>query len=349
MKLSCANILALFLMSILVGCGENHNLRNFYYNKSFEYIASISLMENKDFCIVLADFHEKSYSKYKSRLEKVIDLYPRQVIYNFVDVNNLMSDKYIKWLAPISLPVTCVFSYKGRLIDIVPGMANESLLYVEKALENGEITQYHYPNRFNSNKEQLIPFLNNVLQCMRNLDQGIFLNQYELLNESSDYPYYCYLCMIGEMLSGDTIKAQDFACRLIEMENPYYLDIYRDEFVRAKKVIDPDFDISKEPILIVNSKNIDLPQCNLNEKVPFRLHIRNDGEKTLRIYKLFKSCSCLKQKKDINNMEILPKDSIVVDFVFEADRQGKVTREIFVTSNAINESIVYVKISATVL
>jgi hypothetical protein len=62
-------------------------------------------------------------------------------IYNIVDVNSVDNDWYMKWLCPVSTPLTCIFSSDGILIDLIPGISKESFLYSEEAIKNMAINK----------------------------------------------------------------------------------------------------------------------------------------------------------------------------------------------------------------
>lgn len=98
------------------------------------------------------------------------------------------------------------------------------------------MTKFHYPNRFNLSKSRIIPLLNQILECKTNLDQGIYIPT--ILNNSIDslkYPYPYYLKIIGGLMEEDTVKLRAVADSMIELENPYYLELFRKEFIVAKK------------------------------------------------------------------------------------------------------------------
>ena len=50
----------------------------------------------------------------------------------------------------------------------------------------------------------------------------------------------------------DTVKLRAVADSMIELENPYYLELFRKEFIVAKKILNPYFNINNEPNIIVN-------------------------------------------------------------------------------------------------
>ena len=76
---------------------------------------------------------------------------PKQMVYQMV--------------VPVSLPLTCVFTSDGHLVDLIPGAAKESFLYVQKALTDLQMTEYHYPNRFSMPKKKLITLFDRILDC----------------------------------------------------------------------------------------------------------------------------------------------------------------------------------------
>ena len=76
--------------------------------------------------------------------------------------------------------------------------------------------------------------------------------------------------------------------------------------------------------------------------------IYNDGKQSLKVSEIYKSCTCL-ELEDSENFSIPPQDSVKVHFTFKAEEQGDILRDIFITSNAMNTPILYVKVLANVL
>ena len=293
----------------------------------------------------LLEPYTSEFSKqYRRRLERALPL--ENAIYNMVDINVPANGWYMKWLCPMSLPLTCVFSSDGSLVDLIPGATKESFLYTKEALLKGNRTNFHYVNRFNKKKDKLIPLLNQTLKCKIGLDQGVFME----LNDSANvlYPYSYYLRILGKMMDNDTVNARLIAEDMVKLENPYYLSLYRDEFITAKKILNPGFDASNDPNIRVHKNVITLPDHKIGETVPFNITIYNDGEQPLKVFDIFKSCTCLKLN-GANTFTIFPKDSVNVNFTFEADQLGEVYRDIFIASNAINAPILYVKTLANVI
>ena len=187
-----------------------------------------------------------------------------------------------------------------------------------------------------------------IFECKTNLDQGIYIPT--ILNNSIDslkYPYPYYLKIIGGLMEEDTVKLRAVADSMIELENPYYLELFRKEFIVAKKILNPYFNINNEPNIIVNKNQISL-KGKIDKDISFAISICNDGGQPLNILKIFTSCSCLKQIDHVEDFVITPKDSVWVKFNFKSEEQGEVVRDIFITSNAINKPILYVKVLADI-
>ena len=310
----------LFVCMFLVNC-SNPRKASIYYNETFEHVCSLANKSKEAFCVVLVDSTQRLSQKY------------------LLNLNNTNL---------VSLPLTCVFSSDGVLIDLIPGATKETFLYTKEILSSLTMTKFHYPNRFNLSKSRIIPLLNQILECKTNLDQGIYIPT--ILNNSIDslkYPYPYYLKIIGGLMEEDTVKLRAVADSMIELENPYYLELFRKEFIVAKKILNPYFNINNEPNIIVNKNQISL-KGKIDKDISFAISICNDGGQPLNILKIFTSCSCLKQIDHVEEFVITPKDSVWVKFNFKSEEQGEVVRDIFITSNAINKPILYVKVLADI-
>ncbi len=340
-------LLRIFFLSILFtwGCDSNKE-QNIYYNQSIENTHAIASQHRWNYCVILLDSTQKSSNQYRQKLENVLPL--ENAIYNIVDVNAPIAEWYVKWLCPISLPLTCVFSSNGTLIDLIPGATKESFLYTKNALLKEEKTEFHYVNRFNKKKEQIIPLFDQILKCNIDLEQGIFTELNDSILDSLKYPYPYYLGILGNMINNDTINAKLMAENMIKLETPYFLSLYKDEFIKAKKTINPKFDISNEPNIRVREEVITLSNHKVGETIPFDITIYNDGKLPLKVYKIFKSCTCLKLD-GTDDFNISSKDSAKVHITFKTEQQGEIIRDVFITSNAINIPILYVKILANIM
>lgn len=47
--------------------------------------------------------------------------------------------------------------------------------------------------------------------------------------------------MVGELMDNDTIETKTLANLMMKLENPYYLELFKNEFITAKKVLNPNF------------------------------------------------------------------------------------------------------------
>ena len=310
-------------------------------NKSIEETKIIAHDMHSGYCIVLLDSTQILSRQYREKIENSIIEEP--TIYNLVDINIPENEWFLKWLCPISLPLTCVFSKDGNLLDLIPGSTRESLLYANDAMSKECTTDFHYINRFDQKKEHLIPILNHILKCSLDIRQGVFVDN--SITDTLKYPYPYYLKILGYMINNDTISAINAAEEMLMLENSYYLDLYNNEFVTAKTIVDPNFDVSKEPNIRVNKDEVILSYLKKDETYPFDITIFNDGEKKLEVSKIYLSCTCLKLET-ADHLTVSPKDSVQLHFLFKPDQKGDVFREIFITSNAINTPIQYIKITA---
>ena len=240
-----------------------------------------------------------------------------------VDINLPQNKWYTKWLVPVSLPLTCVFTSDGHLVDLIPGAAKESFLYVQKALTDLQMTEYHYPNRFSMPKKKLITLFDRILDCNTGLKEGIYLKE-ELrdIYDSLPYPYPYYIGLVGALAENDTVTALSLARSMTDLENPYYMEIFRDEFIMAKKTINPHFDVKDEATIRIHPARILLSNCLPGMEKPFTISIFNDGKRPLNVSKIFKSCSCLKWPKESEKVIVPSNDSAYLDFIYRADRRG---------------------------
>lgn len=335
----------IIICSWLFGC-DGH-ICKIYSNRSFEDICSIANTNKEAFCIVLVDSTQELSREYCLKNKEFIDT--NNAFYNIIDVNIPSNGWYMKWLCPLSLPLTCVFSEDGTLIDLIPGATKETFLYTDKAISDKKITKYHYPNRFKLPKYTAISLLNQVLECKMDLDQGIYIPS-ALSNpiDSLKYPYSFYLGIVGELMENDTVESKILAKSMMKLENPYYLELFKTEFITAKKVLNPDFEINDEPNIRLDNDIVSLSDCKVGENSPFVIPIHNDGKYPLKISKIFTSCSCLSLIDHKKEFVIAPKDSAMVRFNFKSEESGEVTRDVFITSNSINRPILYVKILANI-
>lgn len=339
-------ILFIYIICLL-GCVKRETV--IYENSPFEDIYSLAEISNSPLCIVLTDSTNNLSKEFVFQLEKNYKPLLDKTILNIVDISSIENEWYIKWLCPASIPLTCVFSSKGNLIDLIPGASKETFLYIEEAVSKMKTTDFHWPNHFKTNKKNILPYLDNLLQQKILIDEGVYSPlELRLLVDSLNYPYSNYLKLLGELMERDTIGAQQTAQSLIKLETPASLELYKNEFITAKKVLNPNFNINEEPHIRVDSANIYLSNCKQDETTPFEVLVYNEGDRPLKISKIHTSCSCLEQHKYDEDVVIKSKESFPVKFYFTPDMKGEILRDIFITSNAINMPILHITVLANV-
>lgn len=332
----------------LMGCSKKDATA--YENVSFEDICSTAMMHDSPFCIVLSDTSNNLSKEYIYQLKKNYDYLYEKSFYNIIDISNKKNEWYLKWLRPVSFPLTCVFSSDGTLIDLIPGASKETFLYTAEAIKYLIFTDFHWPNFFEMNKKQVVPLLNDILIQKENLYQGIYTpSEMDQLIDSLKYPYSYFLKLVGEIMIHNEKGAQHTAQSLINLETPQSFELYRNEFSTGKKVLFPDFDFNAEPHIRVDAIRINLPDCKENVSYLFEVLVHNDGDKPLIVSEIHTSCMCLEQHKYDKNIVVKPKDSFPIKFYFTPDMKGEMFREIFIASNAINIPILHIDIFANAI
>ena len=352
MNMQATRKILLFTMAaFLLCCNRANNERFFiYYDKPFECLQMKAAIKNKPFVIVLIDSTQDASRRYLQQLLTTYKHLTKNAIYNIVDISNKDNQWYIKWLLPASLPLTCVFSPTGKLIDLIPGTSRESFLYTEEAIKNMEATVFHWPNRFGMNKKEVIPLLGKLLEEKHFLSVGGHSpTALKALVKALPYPFSMYLKLKGEMMIQNTVGAKRIAEALIKIETPYFLELYREEFITARKIINPDFDINTEANIRVDKTIIILDNSIVDESVPVNITVYNDGERPLRISRVYLSCTCLELLGDSRNIVIEAKSSHVFNIYFTPDNEGEISRNVFIASNAINMPILHIQIQANTI
>lgn len=338
----------MILYLCMTGCWDV-NIKT-YMNKSFEDIYLLAKKSNSPFCIVLIDSCQELSREYSLHLCGDYRYLAKKSIYNFINIRTLKNEWYLKWLCPISMPLTCVFSSEGRLLDLIPGSDKESFLYVEKVLTTMTTTEYHWPNQFQMNKIAVLPFLNSILFNKRNLDRGVYIpDDIDRVIDSLSYPYSYYLKLTGALMIHDSIEAESAAKYLLNLKTPYIMDLYKNEFITANKVLNKDYEVDNDAVIQIENDSVNLFNCKINENFPVNINVYNVGCKPLIISKIHTSCSCIEELDKKDEIIINPKHSVVLKFNFNPDVKGDVYRSIYIASNAINMPIFHITIVATVV
>ncbi|GHE36963.1 DUF1573 domain-containing protein [Sphingobacterium griseoflavum] len=316
---------------------------------TFAEVQQIAQQKEQPFCVVLTDSAQELSNEYIQLLKGEYGYLAKKAVFTVLDIRDEESARYIKWLTPVSLPLACVFSPDGQLIDLIPGAAKESFLYTNEAITNRHITAYHWPNRFQKNKQAVVPFLNQAWTFSHSIDQGDFKwKKYVPLADTLQYPYIEYLLFKAALLSQDSTYSLRNAQRLLSWEASGTLALYKDEFIAAKKVVDPDFSLAKAPRIRTEKESITLSNLNIGQDVPIDIVLHNDGEEPLHIEQINMSCSCVRLEGPDEGIVIHGKKSNTARFYFKPEDQGDLTRDIFISSNALNQPNLHINILAHV-
>jgi len=342
---STKTIILFFVLVSLFSCRKKaHDL---YKNADFNLMLSISQNENRAFCIVLTDSNQVESEEYLSKLNTTYKYLIQNANYNILDLNIDSNSWYKKWLNPISLPVTCIFSSNGKLIDLIPGYSKETFLYSQEAIKNSSTTEYQWPNRFGRNKNTVLPWLDQLLKIKLNLAKGVYHSaKVNGLMDSLNYPYAIYMVLLGEKISKNHDRLQSISSELLRQESAFTLSVYRDEFIEAKTILNPDFNAKDAPSIRVDTPDILLKNCKVNQKSVLNIPVYNDGEYPLKIESIEISCTCLELLGKSKDIIIAPKESHIIRLYFTPHETGQVARDLYIASNAINKPLLHINILA---
>lgn len=337
--------LSVFIM--LVACtSEKTSIRQ---GETFDGVLKIAQQKNQSFCVVLTDSTQGFSREYVESLQGDYSYITNKAVFNVIDISAEESEWYIKWLTPVSLPLACVFTPDGQLIDLIPGAAKESFLYTDQAIETHEITAYHWPNRFQRNKQMIVPLLKQVNQFKQDINNENYQwKVYESLSDSLQYPYIDYLMLKAAVLRKDLVSAIGNAQRLLNTESSGTLELYKDEFIEAKKIINPNFSVLKAPSIRTDYERITLADLEIGQSVPIDIVLYNDGEEALKIEKINMSCTCVHLDGPSEGILIEGKKSYTAKFYFTPEDVGDVSRDVFISSNALNQPNLHISILANV-
>ncbi|MDR2272477.1 MAG: DUF1573 domain-containing protein [Sphingobacterium sp.] len=337
----------LFTLIAIVSCTPKEE--NVQTNRTYEEILKTAQQKKLPFCIVLTDSTQSPSKEYLESINGTYNYIADNAIFNIIDVSSKESKVYLKTFVPTSLPLTCIFSSDGKLIDLIPGIAKESFLYMEQAFKEGKTTQYHWPNSFQKNKETLMPILKQLVDFENNLgNKNYKWEQYAHLSDSLKYPYIDYLLMKAAVITNDTDLMISRAQKLLSTESSRNLELYKEEFIEAKKIIDPTFNIANAPSIRTTNKNIVLSDLKIGQSIPLDIILYNDGKESLKIEKIDMSCSCVTLEGINSEIVIGSGKKYTARFYFKPTDSGELTRDIFIYSNAINQPNLHINILAHV-
>lgn len=191
--------------------------------------------------------------------------------------------------------------------------------------------------------------LNALLFIKQKIDKGEDVSHAidSALNQS-EHPYVVYLKSLNEAQQGrheSSIYWANLFLSTIEA-NSYYFQVYGNLIGQAKMTADPNYALDKDGELSI-VEELSLGDCKLHEARPFGLMITNKGQSPLFIHDIVLGCTCVEFSNEKKQYTLQPMQSQTIDFVFKADVQGEIFREIMFFSNGINP-VERVQITATV-
>jgi hypothetical protein len=341
--------LSVLFVCILISCRKQTE-SDILSGQTFEDVLLRAEKEQKYLCLVLIDSGQhNAMDLLKNQLNGEFKSLKKKTVFNIVDIYAGGNRWYEKWLCPVSVPLTCVFSPDGTLLNLIPDLTYESFAYMKKTVEDGQTdNEYYCYNRFGMNKKGYVDAMNSVLLAKRKFETGDNLRSLiDTSLEQVKYPFNLFLKMKNEERLQDSVNMVHACRELLAINTPYELLLYKEEFTESKKVLDPSYDITKDPCLEVMPVVVEIGQCEYHERKPFFIVLKNTGDKPVKISTVETSCSCVSFLGREAQYIILPHDSVQMPFEFYAEQKGEIERGCYFVSDARNP-VVDVKILATV-
>lgn len=169
------------------------------YNKDFEFIISKSKEQKMNFCVVLLDSRSSTYESYLKKLDENKHNISKGIV-NIVDITKKENRWYEELLCPNSVPLACVFTHKGELVNIIGGGMYESFMNLAKSLGENKKNECTYRNiRLELDKYELIKFMDKMFKYTNSLNRGedITININDIVKEK-EYPYNLKLKFANE-------------------------------------------------------------------------------------------------------------------------------------------------------
>ncbi|WP_333625757.1 DUF1573 domain-containing protein [Sphingobacterium siyangense] len=341
------SFLLLSVIFILICCRNKSN--EIYQNKTDNFIDSLAVSEGKAYCVILIDTSRYLSKEYINSLNSNLQYISEKAIINIIDVSEDNYIEYLKLLQPKSLPLACIFNKKGELFDLIPGYSKESFLYINEAVSHLKTTDYHWPNLFGTNKTKVLPVLSAIFNNRKILlNPNSKIDKFVTIPNSVEYPFSVYVNLLIAKSEKDSLLIKQQAKKLLKLKNSMALQLYKNEFIEAEKVLDLNFDVNEQANIRVETKNIKLENCRINQSYPIDIVINNDGSKPLRLEKIWNSCSCVRLLGEDKNIVVKGKTSYIAKFEFTPLDIGEVYRDIYIESEAYNNPSLNIKIQAIV-
>lgn len=337
----------LFLSFVLVSCGNSGHI---YYGIPFEQLREVAEKNDKPVCLVLYDSSSFSPQDYVKRYSESGNAF-NKAVFGFLDATSSDNAFYGKLFRPDVYPVSCIFDHNGKLIDLIPGCAKESMLYVNKVISDGTMTdEYHYNRDYGESKADRISYFNSVFDIMDMLAKSEDASEkIDSLERVDVCPYLLFLKIKNQVMWQDTVSARLTANSLLAFDTPKDLVTYQEEYHYANKIISSGYNENTAPRISISPSEVNLKDCVKGKTVPVVLKIDNKGKYPLVISGILTSCSCIEMMSDIERYEIYPDDHAYIGFYFTPDVAGAVHRDIFFASNDYDSPITHIEVHADVV
>lgn len=319
-----------------------------YNNEEITKIQEISKLNDCFYCMVIVAPSSNMAEKFQLFLDQNAKLKEKS-IFNFINVE-APENKWIKqWLCPVTLPVTCVFNSAGKLVNLINGCTYEGLAQLKKnIIENKNTIEYEYVNRFKIDKEKIVSVMGNILQCKLKLDKGENIeNEINQTLTVLKYPYNLGLKLKNEQLfENDSVKHT--SSEILQCKDLSYILLFDDLFMTAQQVYDSNFNINNAQNIKILSDSIFIDSAAIHEPFNFKIAVKNEGDYLLTIYDVILGCGCLKYCETKDRVEILPKETINLQFQLTPDARGDIFRTVYIISDSKYNNTKEIKIYASV-
>ena len=334
--------LMLCLVGSLLGCRQNALVR-IVYEMPFEEIAQLATEENRHFAIMLSHSDcPACRSLYSALHNTIIDAVSEKAIFNVKDITLPQNRWYQQLIFSTHQPAVLLFSPDAKLKAIIHGTSRASIACIKNAISGNLAcaqTQHelHFPESIS--RENIIPTFNLILTAKRKMESGEdAADKLEKVLNTLYYPFPLWLKIQNEKNLGYTEDAISWARQLLTFQNAQrarlYMRLYGDLFLAARKVIDPDFDMTTLPVLEIENNNIHLGELQEGDEVDIRVRMINSGQEPLFIHGINVGCSCLTLMGDANR-RIEANDAMYLHLLFTAEQSGEIRREVRITNSGL--------------
>lgn len=331
--------MALIMCMFISTCNSPNN-RIILRETSIKNIRQQSLQEEKVICVLLYDSTQYSFRDY---IDKIYD-YDLQISssveFYSINVLNKKNDYYYKLFNNTRLPISIII-YKGKIIDIIPGVSYESLNYLSQVCELRRCEgAFHVEGKYYKEKLSFVDWYDKAISFLD------FTNKRVNIDSLLDINYNLYLCyanMCDLLFKQDTILATDYARRIVEGIEVRDVLRFDNEFTKAYQIFDTNYNIKNGPYMSVPDSLVVKTQQSVKNMIS--LKIKNVGCSTLKIYDIIMSCDCMEvQEKFPLNVSV--NEELHLNLTYTHNMQDSVERSIYIVSNSIGKKLACVKLHA---